>query len=62
MCSPSPPGTGEVTQELAKTSIVAYKFIGDGERPLGTRKGLVRARKASRGGSHTPAKKSEEPQ
>ncbi len=61
-CSSSPPVTSEVPQELAKTSEVAYEFIGDGERPLGTRKGLAGAKKASRAGSHAPAKKSEEPQ
>ncbi len=62
MCSPSPPVTSKVPQELTKTSKEAYEFIGDGERPLGTRKGLAEARKASRAGLHAPAKKSEEPQ
>jgi hypothetical protein len=50
------PVTGKVPQELAKTSKEAYEFIGDGERPLGMRKRLTGARKASRAGSHASAK------
>ena len=62
MCSPSPPVTGEVPQELAKTSKEAYKFIGDGERPPRMEIGLAETGKASRASSHAPAKKNKEPQ
>ncbi len=53
--------TGEVPQDLAKTSKEAYEFIGDGEKPLRTEIGLAETGKVSRVSSHAPAKKYEEP-